>query len=84
MDCIAKKFPLGEIEAIKFGENWENRLESEQYYRKLGSSMVGLAIPGVGYDTYRLIKTLLPSVFIIFYYFFKTLGDNDSWSCCGS
>jgi hypothetical protein len=69
MDCIAKKFPHGEIETIKFGENWENRLESEQYYRKLGSSMVGLAIPGVGYDTYRLIKTLLFIDYLVFNFY---------------
>ena len=53
MNCVSKKFSEAELEAIKFGDEHQGRLEPEQYYRKLGSSMLGLAMPGVGYDTFR-------------------------------
>jgi len=53
MSCIDKKFSEGDLEVTKFGEQHQNRLDSEQYYRKLGSAMLGLAMPGVGYDTFR-------------------------------
>lgn len=53
--CLANhlQFSPSDLEATKFGEQHQGRLESEQYYRKLGSAMVGLAMPGVGYDTFR-------------------------------
>ena len=53
MECVSKKFTAADLEAIKFGEENKGRLEPEQYYRKLATSMVGLAMPGVGYDTFR-------------------------------
>lgn len=56
MDCISGKFSASELEATKFGDHHENRLDSEQYYRKLGSAMLGLAMPGVGYDTFRYCR----------------------------
>ena len=53
MNCIKKKFSAAEFEAVRFGDGNKGRLEPEQYYRRLGSSMLGLAMPGVGYDTFR-------------------------------
>ena len=60
VDC---KFSASDLEATKFGERHEGRLEPEQYYRRLGSSMLGLAMPGVGYDTFRYCPVLsLPAL----------------------
>ena len=39
---------------ISYGENQKNRLDPSEYYVRLGRAMVGIALPGVGYDTYRL------------------------------
>ena len=53
MNCIKQQFSASEFEAIRFGDGNKGRLEPDQYYRKLGSSMLGIAMPGVGYDTFR-------------------------------
>ena len=38
---------------VSYGENQKNRLDPSEYYVRLGRAMVGIALPGVGYDTYR-------------------------------
>ena len=47
------QFSSDELDANKFGEQQQGRIEPEQYYRRLGLARVGLAVPGVGYDTFR-------------------------------
>ena len=50
--CISEKVPAelfdGHIRTPK-----TNRLNREQYYQKLGTTMFGVGLPGLGYDTFR-------------------------------
>lgn len=50
--CISEKVPAelfdGHIRTPK-----TNRLGRDQYYEKLGTSMFGVGLPGLGYDTFR-------------------------------
>lgn len=50
--CISDKVPAelfdGHVRTPK-----TNRLSREEYYRKLGTSMFGVGLPGLGYDTFR-------------------------------
>jgi hypothetical protein len=50
--CISDKVPAeifdGHIRTPK-----TNRLSREQYYEKLGTTMFGVGLPGLGYDTFR-------------------------------
>jgi hypothetical protein len=52
--CISEKVPAelfdGHIRTPK-----TNRLDRDQYYRKLGTSMFGVGLPGLGYDTFRWV-----------------------------
>lgn len=47
---------------MSYGESLKNRLDASDYYVKLGSAMVGIALPGVGYDTYRSVCSILKSL----------------------
>jgi hypothetical protein len=50
--CISDKVPAemfdGHVRTPK-----TNRLSREQYYQKLGTTMFGVGLPGLGYDTFR-------------------------------
>lgn len=73
MSCVAKKFQRTDFAtatrsrahktAMESNENIqgkENSLASRrEYYAKLAASRVGLALPGVGYDTYRYVNSYL-------------------------
>jgi hypothetical protein len=54
--CISQKVPPelfdGHIRTPK-----TNRLSREQYYEKLGSTMFGVGLPGLGYDTFRYTRS---------------------------
>jgi hypothetical protein len=56
--CISEKVPAelfdGHIRTPK-----TNRLDRDQYYRKLGTSMFGVGLPGLGYDTFRWVVVFL-------------------------
>jgi hypothetical protein len=54
MKCVADKFPPNDF----FGQNhvdstMKGRMGVEEYYKRLGSARFGLAMPGLGYDTFR-------------------------------
>ena len=46
---------LNFISDVSYGENQKNRLDPSEYYVRLGRAMVGIALPGVGYDTFRYV-----------------------------
>jgi hypothetical protein len=54
IDCIHNKF-LNEpsVKWNKYNEKLSGRLTPEQYYIALGKSLFSLALPGLGYDTFR-------------------------------
>jgi hypothetical protein len=48
MQCIAKKFSADDF----FGHS-QGRISAKEYLRRLGSARFGLALAGLGYDTFR-------------------------------
>ncbi len=57
--CIARKFTGGEVKGRSYDGSWSGRLLPEEYYKKLALSRFSLALPGLGYDTYRYMVFFL-------------------------
>lgn len=53
--CISSKFLGDEVKGRSYDGSWSGRLTPSEYYSKLGLSRFSLALPGLGYDTYRLV-----------------------------
>ena len=54
LQCVSKKFKPGDFSGLSFESMGDKkRMTPMEYYLNLGTAMFGLAIPGIGYDTYR-------------------------------
>ena len=54
LQCVSKKFQRGDFSGLSFDSMEDKkRMTPREYYFKLGTAMFGLAVPGIGYDTYR-------------------------------
>ena len=55
IECITKKFPNAEedIVSAKYGIDLKGRMPPAVYYERLGTSKFSIALPGLGYDTFR-------------------------------
>jgi hypothetical protein len=51
--CISTKFIGHELHSSSYDGSWTGRLTPQEYYKRLGLSRFSLALPGLGYDTYR-------------------------------
>jgi hypothetical protein len=58
VNCIKEKFVETDFITNLFGEVNQTRLEQEDYYKNIANARVGLAMPGIGYDTFRLLIPL--------------------------
>lgn len=59
VSCISKKFGnTNHIFSAKYDESQKGRMPPHVYYNRLGLSKFGLALPGLGYDTYRLWESM--------------------------
>jgi hypothetical protein len=61
IECISKKFETNPSESLQwkgYSEGLKGRLKSKDYYSALGKSKFSLALPGLGYDTFRLWETM--------------------------
>ncbi len=58
LQCVGKKFPAAEFDGRNFGGQNKGRIDQYEYYRRLGSSRMGLALGGLGTDTFRLWEAL--------------------------
>lgn len=56
--CVANKFRPDDFIGRNFGSKQHKRLTPAEYYHNMGSARLGLALPGLGYDSYRLWEML--------------------------
>lgn len=56
--CIQKSFSAADFQHGAYSDNLQGRMGQEPYYNRLGRSRFGLALPGLGYDTFRLWELL--------------------------
>jgi hypothetical protein len=58
-ECISKKFgPEEKVSFVGYQDNLEGRITPQEYYKRLASARLSIALPGLGYDTYRLWESL--------------------------
>jgi len=64
LKCISKNVPAsqfdGHVKTPKGG-----RLSRNQFYEKLGTSMFGLGLPGLGYDTFRAWELMTMGTIVV-------------------
>jgi hypothetical protein len=53
IDCVSKKFSKEDFTGNTHGDNQKGRMDQGEYYRRLGTSRLGLALSGMGTDTFR-------------------------------
>jgi hypothetical protein len=55
VECISSKFPNRETDIVsaKYEKDLKGRMPPNVYYERLGTSKFSLALPGLGYDTFR-------------------------------
>jgi hypothetical protein len=53
--CVAQKFSSNELHGRSYDNSLTGRLSPREYYKKLGMSRFSLALPGLGYDTFRYV-----------------------------
>lgn len=59
LECLAHKFdPKEATFNLHQDRNLKGRLTPQDYYDKLGTSKFCIALPGLGYDTYRLWESM--------------------------
>eukprot|EP01034_Spumella_vulgaris_P022823 gene22823-28996_t len=57
--CVAKKFTEKDFKGVTYRDSGgSSRMGPGDYYRKLGTSRLGLALSGLGTDTFRLWEAL--------------------------
>lgn len=56
--CLRSKFNENDFHSASYSENLQGRLQPEDYYLRMGTSRFGFALPGLGYDTFRLWELL--------------------------
>jgi len=63
LNCIRSKFPddgqfHGSNYGLENGSNVKERFTQDVYYERLGSARLSVALPGLGYDTFRLWEAM--------------------------
>jgi hypothetical protein len=52
--CVARKFTLSDgFQRLAYRDDLQGRVEEGEYYQRLGAARTGLALPGLGADTFR-------------------------------
>jgi hypothetical protein len=59
LECLSKKFNASEAQfSTHKGSRMAGRVTPVEYYKRLGRSRFSVALPGLGYDTYRTWEIL--------------------------
>jgi hypothetical protein len=59
LSCLSAKFSPSDFVSASYSEDLQGRMTQQRYYQRMGTSLFGIALPGLGYDTFRLWELLM-------------------------